>query len=379
MKMSKWYLLCCSLLVLGMLLGACQPAPAAEAPAAEEPAAEAPAAEEPVAEEPAAEEPAAEEPAEMAGPTEVRIAALFPYGLEVDWDGSMYEGLETVRENPPHGLSMPEIAFTEGVWGEDATRTLREYAASGEYDIIIDHSGIMDNTRSFYEEFPDVMFVISGTNPSEMVTGGNLFFIDKRVHEGAYLLGVAAGMQTESNIIGAVGPVSIDVTNSAINAFIEGAKSINPDIEAKVSWIDSWYDPPKANEATSAMIAAGADQIFMRSDGFEACEEAGVPCYGVHADNSYLGPNSVAADVLDDWAFEVQWFIDQWYTAKSEGAALASPDVMYWSPYAEGGSFLSEFYLGVPQEVQDKMDELIAGLMDGSFEVIENYTVPESD
>ena len=52
---------------------------------------------------------------------------------------------------------------------------------------------------------------------------------------------------------------------------------------------------------------------------------------------------------------------------------------MYWSPYAEGGSFLSEFYLGIPQEVQDKMDELIAGLMDGSFEVIENYTVPESD
>jgi basic membrane lipoprotein Med (substrate-binding protein (PBP1-ABC) superfamily) len=365
MKLSIWYVLFSLLLVCGMLLGACAPAPAAEAPAAEEPAAE---------------EPAAEEPAEeMAAPTEVRVAALFSYGIEQDWDGSMYDGLNKVRENPPHGLEMPEIAMTEGLWGEEATNVLREYAASGDVDIIINQSGVMDHVRPIYEDFPEVMFIISGTNPSEMVTGGNLYYIDKRIHEGSYLLGVAAGMQTESNIIGAVGPVSIDVTNSAINAFIEGAKSVNPDIEAKVTWIDSWYDPPKANEATAAMIAAGADQIFQRSDGFDACEEAGVTCYGVHADNSYLAPTTLGADVLDDWSFEVLWFIDQWYTAKSEGKPLASPDIMYWSPYAEGGSFLSEWYQGVPQEVEDKIDELSAALKDGSLEVIENYEKPVSD
>lgn len=372
MSRKTQYLLLVIVLVLGLFIGGCATETATTPDAPVDP-------DTPVEADNTAEPDNSDEADVPAAPTEVRIAALFPYGLEVDWDGSMYEGLQTVRENPPSGLTMPEIAFTEGVWGEDATRTLREYASSGEYDIIIDHSGIMDNTRSFYEEFPEVMFVISGTNPSEMVTGGNLFFIDKRIHEGAYILGVVAGMMTESNVIGAVGPVSIDVTNSAINAFIEGAKSINPELEAKVTWIDSWYDPPKANEATSAMIAAGADHIFMRSDGFEACEEGGVVCYGVHADNSYLGPNSVGADVLDDWAFEVLWFIDQWYTAKSEGKPLVSPDIMYWSPYAEGGSFLSEFHLGIPQEVQDKVDELVAGLLDGSFEVVENYTLPVSD
>ncbi|OGO20972.1 MAG: hypothetical protein A2Z14_14775, partial [Chloroflexi bacterium RBG_16_48_8] len=304
----------------------------------------------------------------------------FPNGLENDWDGTMYETLQGIQAaDLPCGLQGLELVYTEGAWGEDAVRVLREYAASGEYDVILDNGGAMDNTRPFYQEFPEIMFVIVGTNPSEMVTGGNLYFIDKRLHEANYLQGIIAGMMTETGVIGAVGPLSIDVTNAEINAFIEGARSVNPDVKVKVSWIDSWYDPPKANEATTAMIAAGADQIFMRSDGFEACEEGGIACYGATTDNSYLAPNSVVADSIANWTPEVVWFINQWCEAKTSGEPFSSPDLMYWAGYADGGVSLSDYYQGVPQEVSNKVDELVAGFMDGSFEVVPNYSVPVSD
>ena len=65
---KRLYWIFAALLVVGLLLAACQPAATEAPPEVEEPTAEEPAAEEPVAEEPTAEEPAAEEPAEEEGP-----------------------------------------------------------------------------------------------------------------------------------------------------------------------------------------------------------------------------------------------------------------------------------------------------------------------
>jgi len=370
--MHKYKIIVLSILVvLALVAVSCAPAVSDEAPPEPE-AAEVEASEEEVVE---TEEVQDEEPA---GPTDLTIAALFGYGLDQDWDGTMFEALEAVAADPPCGLENVEIVYTEFAWGEDAVRVLREYAESG-VDIILDNEGVMDNTRSFYADFPETMFVISGTSPSEIVTGGNLYFIDKRLHEVNYLQGVMAGMMTETSIIGAVGPVQIDVTNSEINAFIEGARSVNPDVQVRVTWIDSWYDPPKANEATTAMIAAGADQIFMRSDGFEACEEGRISCYGAHANNSYLAPTSLEADALADWTPEVRWFVNEWCAVKTAGGEFQSPDEMYYSGYADGGAALSEFYQEVPQEVSDKISELQAELDAGTLQVVPNYSSPATD
>ena len=63
--------------------------------------------------------------------------------------------------------------------------------------------------------------------------GGNVYWVYKRIHEPSYLMGILAGCSTKTNVIGAVGTYAYDDVNDEINAFFEGAKSVNPDVNAE--------------------------------------------------------------------------------------------------------------------------------------------------
>ena len=60
-------------------------------------------------------------------------------------------------------------------------------------------------------------------------------------------------------VIGIVGGYPVPEVNRISNAFISGAQAVNPEVEAKVSFINSWFDPASAKEAALAQIDAGAD------------------------------------------------------------------------------------------------------------------------
>ena len=64
-----------------------------------------------------------------------------------------------------------------------------------------------------------------------------------------------------------------------MNAFMAGAKEINPKVEFMVTFINSWFDPPKAKEAAFAMIDKGADVMYAErfgvSDAAKETRQAG--------------------------------------------------------------------------------------------------------
>jgi basic membrane protein A and related proteins len=374
----KTRMLVLSVLVLvAMLLFACAPA----APAAEAPAEEAPAEEAPAEESPAEEVPAEEAPAESMEPTELGVAAMFCCGLENDWDGTMYESFQRIQAASPHGLEIHDLAFTDGLFGEEAEQVMKEYADSGEYDIIWLHSNYNDQLLNLKDSYPDIMWVMvgAGFEPHR----GNAYLIDKRVFEATYLQGVIAGMMTESNVIGAVGPFPFDSVNADINGFFDGARSVNPDIEITATFIESWFDPPKSNEAAAAQIAAGVDQMFMRADAFDTCESSGILCYGPIADNTPAAPNSVVTDALAFWDPEISWIIDQWYEHKSAGTPFDGNPEYYYVGLADGGSDLSAYNENVvdqlPQEVLDAVEEVRAKIIDGTLEIEYRTEPPVSD
>ena len=47
-----------------------------------------------------------------------------------------------------------------------------------------------------------------------------------------------------------------------MHAFMEGVREITPDVKFLVTFIGSWFDPPKAKEAAFAQISAGADVMY---------------------------------------------------------------------------------------------------------------------
>lgn len=89
----------------------------------------------------------------------------------------------------------------------------------------------------------------------------NLGIFEARAYEGSYVTGIAAARMTKSNILGWVGALPVPQVIYSLNGFVQGARSVNPNIVCKVVWANAWIDPAKEKDAVAALAAQGADVI----------------------------------------------------------------------------------------------------------------------
>src|SRR6185369_15326092 len=89
----------------------------------------------------------------------------------------------------------------------------------------------------------------------------NLGVFEARHYEGTYLTGIAAGRMTKSNVLGWVGAFPVPQVIYSLNAFMLGARSVNPNATLKIVWVNAWVDPGKEKDGVAALIAQGADVI----------------------------------------------------------------------------------------------------------------------
>ena len=237
MNQKKIYLLTILIVIMSLVLAACGGSAATEAPAVEEPAVE-------------------EEPMDE-GPTELKIAVATLF-LEEAWTTGLLQSLERVIEEQPHGLSISYDILDE-VTFDNVSTVLDQAAATGEYDIIWAHSTFYEAVEPLMEEYPDIAWAAAGGGNEAL--GDNMWYMEMTGHESAYLIGVLGGLLSENGNVGTVGEYPFPIQNALTNAFFEGAKSVNPDVETQVAFLESWFDPPKAIESTTAQIANGADFI----------------------------------------------------------------------------------------------------------------------
>jgi basic membrane lipoprotein Med (substrate-binding protein (PBP1-ABC) superfamily) len=377
MKLNKMFLVITLIMILSMALAACQPAaPAAEEPAAEEPVAEEPAAEEPAAEEPVAEEPAAEEPMDEA-PTELRIAIGVVF-LEEAWTTSLLQSLERVIAEEPHGLTITYDIIEEFTFA-DAERILDQVASTGDYDMIWAHSTFSEIVGPMREEYPEIAWAVAGAGNEP--TGGNMWYMEITGYEAAYLTGALGGLLTESNTIGTVSEYPFPIMNSLINAYTEGAQSVNPDVEVQYAFIESWFDPPKAIESAAAQFANGADFMYSQPIGpIEACMDAEVWCVGHYVDQNELGPDVVLTSTLILWDSHWRAIIDGWYDYVANGVPMDAPMGPVMFSLAEGGTDLAPFHGNeekIPAEVYEQVMDIRQQMIDGTLVVEFNGEAPE--
>jgi simple sugar transport system substrate-binding protein len=91
--------------------------------------------------------------------------------------------------------------------------------------------------------------------------GNNLGVFEAKHYEGTYLTGIAAGRMTKTNVLGWVGAFPVPQVIYSLNAFLLGARSVNPDVVLKVVWANAWVDPGKEKDAVAALVAQGADVL----------------------------------------------------------------------------------------------------------------------
>jgi basic membrane protein A and related proteins len=117
--------------------------------------------------------------------------------------------------------------------------------------------GVEQEAREVAAEYPNVAFLMGSSFMPDAAANPNLAVFDNYIQDASYLTGIIAGSMTQSGNVGMVGGFPIPEVNRLMHAFMAGVKETRPDATFQVSFIGSWFDPPKAKETAFAMIEAG--------------------------------------------------------------------------------------------------------------------------
>lgn len=312
-------------------------------------------------------------------PKTLNIAIILSAGIENGWDGTLIKSLERVKAEKPHGLDI-NWKYSDPLWGDAAGEAMRLYAESGQYDIIWAHSTYSDQVKKLKDEFPEILFVVVGSGNEGL--GGNQYWVYKRTHEVAYLMGIIAGHMTKSGKVGAVGTYPADDVNDSMNAFFAGARAARPDVKQTAAFIESWYDPAKAGEFMNAQVASGVDVVFQLAGNFEPCKRHKITCFGNFDDQNSFAPEQVASSTVAVWDNDIKWIIDEWWKHKTTGAPYAGNKELRYLTLAEGGSALAPYHAlesAIPQQARDEVEKTKAKIASGELKVPLQVEVPKSD
>jgi simple sugar transport system substrate-binding protein len=239
-------------------------------------------------------------------------------------------------------------AFVENVAeGPDAERVIRDLAASGHQLIFAPSFGYMEPTLKVAREFPDVKF--------ESITGyktaANVAATNARYYEGRYLAGIAAGRMTKSHVAGYVAGFPIPEVVQGINAFTLGMRSVNPQAQVKVVWLNAWFDPAREREAAMALMNQQADVLAFHTGStavMAAAQERGKLAIGYHSDMRVAGPDAQLLAVTHQWG--------QYYRQRTQAVLDGSwKPVKLWGGVREGMIRVDHFGPKVPKAVQQEV------------------------
>jgi basic membrane protein A and related proteins len=254
-------------------------------------------------------------------------------------------------------------SFVENVpESADAERVIRDMAGQGNKIIFGTTFGYMEPMLKVAADIKDVKFEhATGYKQAE-----NMRTYDSRTYEGAYMAGVIAGKMTKSNTLGVVASIPIPEVIRNINSFTLGAQSVNPKVKTKVVWVNEWFNPPKETEAATALINGGADVLMQNTDSpavLKTAEAKGKRAFGWDSDMTAYGPKAHLGSAVINWGPYYIKAVREALEGKWTGGTAS------WWGVKEGAIDFVSVAADVPEDAKKKLDEVKAGLKDGSFAI----------
>ena len=284
------------------------------------------------------------------------VTAAFIYQAEVSdvgWDRAHEDARQAVTEE----YDWLETEFSEAVAPGDVQRVIEQYISSGVDAVFGTTFGYMDPMHEIAPDYPDTVF----EHCSGFKTRENMGRYYGRLYQARFLCGVAAGLLTETDRIGYVGAFPIPELVRQINAFVSGARLVNPDVTASVRWTNAWLDPPAVTQAVNALINEGADVINNHQTSTAAVQTA--------ADNeAYAFTYTTSmAEAAGDWygssaLFNWEAFYGPTLEAINDGSWESDA---YWDGLDAGVVGVDDFGPQVPDdvvsEVESYREEIVSG------------------
>ena len=299
----------------------------------------------------------------------LKVAGIYTVPFEQQWAGRLHTALKAAEAR-----GEIEYKASENVSNADYERVMREYATAGNALIVGEAFAVEAAARKVAKDFPKVSFLMGSSGKPQ---APNFSVFDNYIQEPAYLSGMVAGGMTKSNKIGMVGGFPIPEVNRLMNAFMAGARETNPKVEFSVSFINSWFDPPKAKEAAFAMIDKGADVMYAERFGVsDAAKEKGKLAIGNVINTQDKYPDTVVASAL--WHFEPS--ADRAIKLARTGKFTAEDYGQYSMMKHKGSSLapLGTFESKVPADIVAKMRTKEKAIAEGKFTVKVDDSQPKS-
>ena len=292
-----------------------------------------------------------------AADTKVGFIYVGPVG-DGGWTYEHDQGRKAVEEAFGDAV---ETFYQENVpEGADAERAITQMALQGADLIFTTSFGYMDPTINVAAKFPNVKF--------EHATGykqaDNVSVYSARFYEGRAVQGTIAGHMTKSNIVGYIGSFPIPEVIRGINSAFIHARKVNPDVQFKIVWAYTWFDPAKEADAAKVLIEQGADVILQHTDSTApqaAAEAAGnVITFGQASDMSEFAPYPRVSSIIDNWG--------PYYVARTQAVMDGTwSSVSTWDGIGAGMVGIGEISDAVPADVKAEAEALRDALADGSY------------
>ncbi|PWK59355.1 BMP family ABC transporter substrate-binding protein [Roseicyclus mahoneyensis] len=254
-----------------------------------------------------------------------------------------------------------ETVFLENVpEGADAERAITQMILGGADMVFTTSFGYGEATNAVAAQFPDVYF--------EHATGylrehPNVSTYNARFYEGRAVLGHIAGQMTESNIIGYIGSYPIPEVIQGINSAFLHAREVNPDVEMRVVWTYTWFDPAVEADAAQALIDAGVDVLMQHTDSTApqtVAQEAGIISFGQASDMIQFAPLPRVASIIDNWA---PYYIRR--VGEAMDGTWTQSDI--WEGIDTGMVVIGEMTDAIPEDVRASAQAMIDAIGAGEY------------
>lgn len=294
------------------------------------------------------------------------------------------------------GIPEENLIFKTTI-GEDegCSDAAKDLADQGCVAVFSNSYGHQNYVQKVAEEYPDVTFV-SCTGDTAAVSGlDNFKNAFTGVYQSRYVAGVVAGMKLaeldkagdipkksidkDGNVkLGYVGAYPYAEVVSGYTAYFLGVKSVYDKIAMDVQYTNSWFDITKEGEAAKALMSRGCIIIAQHADSTgapAAVQEAfdkgeTVFSVGYNVDMLAVAPEAALTSATNNWSVYYQMAFEK---------ILAGEEVPvdFAAGYDQDGVAITELGPNVAEGTQEKVDETIAGIKDGSVKVfdVEAFTV----
>ncbi len=218
----------------------------------------------------------------------------------VVYDAVQYDDAFNVAANEGIERYKREFGIARQAFG---ARNIRRFAEIGADPVIAIGFGLADEVKAVAKEFPDVHFTIVDA----VVTAPNVQSVIFKDHEGAYLVGMLAGLSSKTGRLGFVGGMDIPVIRNFLCGYEQGVLRSRP--SGKVISVmtgntpEAFNDPQKGSALARSLFEKDVDVVFAAAGAtglgvYQAAKETRRLAIGVDRNQNFLHPGTMLSSML---------------------------------------------------------------------------------